>query len=397
MGEGGKKDSMKNTTKALVLLILSFLLVLTACADQPAATPQAAESTSVAPEGVVAEGRLEPIHAANLSFQARGVVEEINVKIGDAVKAGDVLARLSNSDVAMAQLAAANLELVQAQQALDTLNRTGNINLAAAWEAHQNAQIARALAQEQWDDINPTNVQNRVDDQQATVNDRKQDVNDAQDEFDKYKDLDRDNAKRKDAENKLRAAQKEYNTALAELENIQREGDSVRAALDSALAAEAEAKYQFEQSAEGPNQDQLTLLTSRLDYAKAQVAAGEDTLGNYQIIAPFDGVVAEVAIQVGEQVSAESRAISIVDTSSWIIETTDVTELEVVSMEVGQNVTFTADALSDVSMTGVVSEISQSSYTQGGDVIYTVRIQTDDVDPRVKWGMTVEVVFEPLE
>ena len=48
-------------------------------------------------------------------------------------------------------------------------------------------------------------------------------------------------------------------------------------------------------------------------------------------------------------------------------------------------------------MTGVVSEISQSSYTQGGDVIYTVRVKVDQVDPRVRWGMTVQVTFEPLK
>jgi hypothetical protein len=48
-------------------------------------------------------------------------------------------------------------------------------------------------------------------------------------------------------------------------------------------------------------------------------------------------------------------------------------------------------------MNGVVTEISQSSILQGGDVIYTVRIAAHDVDPRVKWGMTVEVVFEPLD
>jgi len=53
--------------------------------------------------------------------------------------------------------------------------------------------------------------------------------------------------------------------------------------------------------------------------------------------------------------------------------------------------------LSDVTMTGVITEISQSSFTQGGDVIYTVRIQADKVDPRLKWGMTVEVTFEPLQ
>jgi multidrug resistance efflux pump len=89
--------------------------------------------------------------------------------------------------------------------------------------------------------------------------------------------------------------------------------------------------------------------------------------------------------------------VSVINTSSWIIETTDITELEVVSLAVGQKVTFTADAFGDVTMNGVVTEISQSSFVQSGDVIYTVRIQAEDVDPRVKWGMTVEVTFEPLE
>jgi hypothetical protein len=34
---------------------------------------------------------------------------------------------------------------------------------------------------------------------------------------------------------------------------------------------------------------------------------------------------------------------------------------------------------------------------KGGDVLYPVRIETEDVDPRLKWGMTIEVTFEALE
>jgi len=89
--------------------------------------------------------------------------------------------------------------------------------------------------------------------------------------------------------------------------------------------------------------------------------------------------------------------VSVADTSSWIVETTDITELEVVRFAEGQAVTLTADALPDVTMNGAATEISQSSFVQGGDVIYTVRIQADEVDPLVKWGMTVEVTFESLE
>src|SRR6185369_10835173 len=170
---------------------------------------------------------------------------------------------------------------------------------------------------------------------------------------------------------KLRATQKDYDNAVADLESIQRESDGARATLDAALATEAEAKHQYELSSAGANQDQLALAQSRLENAKAQVSAAEDTLANYQITAPFDGVVAEVALKVGEQASPESRAVSVVNTSSWIIETTDITELEVVKLAVGQKATFTADALPGVTMNGVITEISQSSYEQSGDVIYT--------------------------
>ncbi len=384
-------------TKTLILLMMVAVLVLTACANQAASTPAPAVDSVSAPEGVVAEGRLEPVRAVNLTFQARGIVEEIHAKIGDSVKKGDVLARLSNAAVSEAQLAAANLELVSAQQALDALNRNGSANLAAVWTAYMTAQEARAEAQRDWEDLNVDSIEDRIEDAKAELEDLEEDLQDAKDEFDKYKDLDEENARRVAAEDDLETAQEKYNEAVRELEEITRERDTVRAALDAALAAEAEAKYQYEISANGVNADQLALATARLENARAQVAAAEANLSGYVITAPFDGVVVEVAVEAGEQVSPETRIVSVADTSAWVVETTDVTELEIVQLSLGQSVSITADALSDVTMTGVVTEISGSSVLQGGDVIYTVRIAVDEVDPRVKWGMTVEVVFEPLE
>jgi len=398
-GRGRKKETMKKTTKTFIMLAVTFALALTACANQATATADAqpVEAITVSPESVVAEGKLKPVQAVNLSFQVRGVVQEVNVKIGDEVKKGDLLARLANFDVAMAQLTIANLELIQAQQAYDQLLRTEGLGRADAWTVYMNAQEVRAQAERDWEALDVDTIEDRIEDAKAEVEDREADLQDAKDEFDKYKDLDKDNSKRKTAEDDLETAQEDYNEALRELDDVTRERDIVRVVLDAALASEAEAKHNFEQTVDGPNQEQFILLSSRLDNAKVQILAAEDALSNYQITAPFDGVVADVDVEVGEQVSAESRAVSVVNTSSWIIETTDITELEVVKLAVGQNVTFTADALNDVTMNGVVTEISQSSYEQSGDVIYTVRIQADDVDPRVKWGMTVEVTFEPIE
>jgi multidrug resistance efflux pump len=390
---------MKKTLYKLMIPLFALALVLSACANQqetPAAENAPAESI-LSSSGIVAEGYIKPVRAANLSFQARGIVEDVNVEIGDSVEAGDVLAHLSNAGQAEAGLAAANLELLSAQQALDALVRTGGANLAQAWTAYMNAQVLRAEAEREWEDLNLDNIEDRIEDAETDVKDRADDLQDAQEEFDKYKDLSEDNTRRSTAEADLERAQEEYNEAVRTLEEITRERDTVRAALDAALAAEAEAKHQWELSTEGANKDQLALAEARLENANAQVAAAEAALSNYILTAPFDGVVMDVAVSVGEQAGPESRAVSIADTSSWVIETNDTTELEVVDVAVGQAVTFRADALPDVEMKGTVKEVSQSSFVQSGDVIFTVRIQAEDVDPRVRWGMTVEVTFEPLE
>lgn len=387
---------MKNSYRVMVMGAI-FVLLLSACVGQAATTPPADSTPSAMVNGIIAEGHLKPERAVHLSFLAPGVVEEIHIRIGDLVRQGDVLARLSTAPQAEAQLTAARLELVSAQQALDTLNRTGSGELALAWSAYMDAQAVRADAEREWEDFDLDDVDDRLEDAETRIKDREADLKDAQEEFDKYRDLDENNSTRQRAENDLEAAQEEYNEAVRELEEIARERDTIRAALDEALAAEGEARHRYEVSAGGVNAEQLKLAQARLENGLAQVAAAESNLSAYVLTAPFDGVIAEVAVEIGEQVSAQTRAISIFDPSIWMVETRDVTELEVVEIAEGQNVTFVADALPDITMEGEVSEISRAAYTQGGDVIYTVRIRVREVDPRLRWGMTVEVVFEPVD
>ncbi|MEN9563704.1 MAG: hypothetical protein RIR73_1948, partial [Chloroflexota bacterium] len=85
------------------------------------------------------------------------------------------------------------------------------------------------------------------------------------------------------------------------------------------------------------------------------------------------------------------------DYSQWFVETTDVTELEVVSLSEGQLVTLRLDALPELELTGTITEISNAFTQQGGDILYTVRILVDGSDPALKWGMTVETVFIAAE
>ena len=370
---------MKKNTWLLITLIVLFSLALSACgAQQAPVVEQPAVDVNASGE-VIAEGRLEPIHATNLTFQVRGVVEQVLVKAGDAVSEGDVLARLANAGAAEAQV-------LVAQNAYDTLLRNESGDRARLWEAYMKAQIARAEAERDWEDLDVNAIDDRIEELEGDIEDLKEDLQDAQDEFDKYKDLDEENSKRKTAEDDLEVAQENLSEKIREKEEEMRKRDEPKAAYDAALGAEAEAKHQYEISLDGPNADQLAVAKANLDAAK-------DALSNYVITAPFSGVVADVIIKAGEQVTPDTRVVSVIDDSQWYAETTDVTELEVVNLSIGQSVTMRPDALSDLELTGTVEEISNAYTQSGGDILYTVRIRVNGSDPRLKWGMTLETIF----
>jgi multidrug efflux pump subunit AcrA (membrane-fusion protein) len=379
----------------LILVLVIPTLLPAACGGQETPEPVQAEPLPVG--AVIAEGHLVPDNDLTLSFTVRGKVAEILVENGETVGEGDVLVRLGDREQAEAALAAAQLELAIAQQAYDEFVRTEVLVRADTWQAYMDAQVTRAAVERKWEALNLDNIEDDIEDAQADVTDRLEDLKDAQDEFDKYKNLDKDNSKRKTAEDDLEDAQEDYNQALRDLEAEIRKRDTVRATLDQSLAAEAEAKHQYEISLDGPNGEQLALLEARLNNARAQVASAENSLANYELKAPFNGKVMDINVAVNEMVGPETWAVIVADTSQWYIETSDLTELEVVDVAVGQNVSILPDALPEVEMRGVVEEISQSFRSQGGDILYTVRIRVDDVDPRMRWGMTVEVTFEPLE
>ena len=131
--------------KKITILFFVLTFALAACGT-PATEAPVVEATPAPANAVIAEGRLVPAQDATLAFQARGTVTEVNVKIGDAVKEGEVLARIGGqSDAAFA---AAQLELVGAQQALDTLRESADTLRAKAWIALRDAKVVYEDAQD---------------------------------------------------------------------------------------------------------------------------------------------------------------------------------------------------------------------------------------------------------
>ncbi|MGE5375967.1 MAG: HlyD family secretion protein [Bacteroidota bacterium] len=351
---------MKKTTYNFIILIAIAASLISACTGQqtPTAGANAASATGtpVSPDQVIAEGHLIPAQDSTLSFQGAGTLVAVKAKTGDQVKKGEVLAQLGGqSDAAYA---AAQLELANTQKALKDLQENADA-------AHAQALIAVDDAQEAYDKA--------VDYYDSLFKSYKYDEL-------VFRRIVTPFGVKRIPEIKTRKIKKADEETIADAKND----------MDLKLAQLEAAQKTADRTKDGPDTDQLALLQSRLKAAEAGVAA-------FSIVAPFDGVVTEVNVSEGEQVGPQTWAVKMADTSSWNIETSDVTELEVVNIAPGQKVSFTADALPGITMHGAVTEVSQSSYTQNGDVIYTVKIKADDVDPRLRWGMTVEVVFDALD
>jgi HlyD family secretion protein len=340
----------------LFITLMLMSLIFTACSsagNTTAATPEVIP-TVIADNTIIAEGRVEPVHYAEIAFNAGGAVSEVLVEEGQQVKKGQPLIRLG--DGSDTNYAAAQLELVRAQQALDDLLGSSDTDLA------------RAVI----------------------------DLKDAQEAYDKADDYLRY------LQNSKKVPQTETRTFLIQTwrgyeyryktRNFKGPAPAdwiIEAENDLALkkAELEEAQSTYERVKDGSDTDQLALLEARLNAAKAGVAA-------FTVIAPFDGVVAELNAKAGGSINAGEIAVTVADFSTWLIKTTDLTEIDVVALAEHQPVTVKLDAIPDVELKGSVLSIGQSYSENQGDVVYEVTVQLMDKNPAMRWGMTAEVKFE---
>ncbi|MGB8213708.1 MAG: HlyD family efflux transporter periplasmic adaptor subunit [Anaerolineales bacterium] len=379
----------KIATMFIIVAAVGSLLAACSGTTGSAVTPTPVASSNT----VIAEGHLAPSRNQYMAFQVPGEVAQILVKKGDQVKQGQVLASLADRQPAQAALAEAQLAQTSAQQAFDSLNRTSVLGHAQAWQAYMDAQTVLEAAQLAWDQLDQSSIQTDIDNAQSDVTSDQTDMDKAQTDFNKYASLPDDNATRKDYEQKYRTAEVNYDQAVQKLETLTNNRDKVQAALLSAQNAETEAKRMYDDTQNGPDSDKLALAQAQLDNANAQVAAAQAALDNYDLKAPFDCTVMDINVTENQMVGPETWAVAVADTSQWYVDTSDLNELDVVKLSVGQKADITADALPGVKMTGVVEEIGETPKNEGTDVLYTVHIRLDDPDARLRWGMTMEVTF----
>lgn len=386
-----------------IFLIISILLVssfvLAACGTataEPTSEPVSLQQTGGGDAvEVIVEGRIVPRDYAMLYFSAPGTVAEVMVTEGEFVTKGTILAKLGDRENYEASLVAAQAEVLAAEQALDALNRTASLAYNQAVLDEAKAEKAYYDALIAWDSFDESQYEDDLDQAKADVSTAKKELEDARDEFSKYSGLDKNNADRRRTKQDLDAAQKKYDGALAAQAELENRYANLQAGLEAAKAAFTEATRTRENRTDGPDKDQLAVAQARLDAANARLAAAQAALDSLDIVAPYDGVVARIDVSSGEKVSPTQLAFVFADFSQWYVETTDLTEDDIVKITAGQSVVVIPDVMPDTELSGSIERIGQTYTEKSGDVVYTVRIRLDDSNDKLRWGMTVEVRFLP--
>src|SRR5690606_19916211 len=256
---------------------------------QPAS---AAQPVVTRPAVLVAPGRVEPVRdPVALAFETTGRIVAIEVDEGDAVRAGQVLARLDD--------------------------RLAKARVAAAEAAVDGAQASYLLARR---------------------GPRGEDLAAAKAELDAAKAA----AEHRDAEQ----ARSSKLGAVGAVPSATVDSDSAAARIAAANVTAAAARYQS--LVKGTRSEQIAAAAAALDAAKAELEAAKVALDQTLLRAPLDGVVLRRFAEVGALVTTmpPSPIVSVADVSRLQVRA-EIDEADVAAIAVGKTAYATADAYGD--------------------------------------------------
>ncbi|MBC7878760.1 MAG: efflux RND transporter periplasmic adaptor subunit [Anaerolineales bacterium] len=289
---------------------------------------------------VGATGSVRARQSAILTWQTTGIVNAVNVDVGNQVSRDDMLASLDKASLSQ-NVILAEADLSSAEKALEDLL---NSDTARA-EASRTLDKAEAAYEKAYNWRMQLNGKIDIKDyyyQNGILKVR---------EYRGYAD-----------EETLADADEDLALAEAELNDARRAYERLKDGADPAEVAAAEAR----------------------------VAAAQSTLNMASLVAPFDGTITQAEPAVGDQISAGSTAFRIDDLSHLLVDV-QVSEVDINNVAVGQAATLTFDAILGKEYHGEVVEVGQAGDTVQGVVNFTVTVELTDADELVKPGMTAAV------
>jgi HlyD family secretion protein len=398
--------------KRWVMLVLATI-ALVSCKRSPAPTPtptMATPDTRSSSGQVVASGQVVPSQEAEacLGFPASGRVETVAVNKGDRVEAGQVLIVLE-TDLLEANVAQAEAALAAAQAQMALLKagpRLEEVAVAEAQLAAAQTLVAQAEVQQTRPDLGATQAE--IWSAQAQVAAAQADQLVAEEHHELTMtcvDVKLPGGEERticpalgpmeegarygmEAANQAQAAVQARLDAL--LGGASAEVRVVEAGVQAAAAQRDVAQAQLETVQAGATTEEITAAEAAVSQVEAALQVARAGLDQATLRAPSAGTVTALEVGPGEALMPGQVALTLVDLSRLRVGTTDLSELDVSRVAVGQRASVYVEPL-DVTVGGQVVRIASQAEMIGGDVMYAVVVELDEQPPGLRWGMSVEV------
>lgn len=386
---------------------------------------------------VLATGQVISGTDLSLGFQSSGVVTRVNVKEGDTVYQGQVLASL-NQSTALANLTSAQGSLAQAQANYDKLSggatpediKISEDSVVSAQQDLDNeylsakTTLSNAYAK-MYGSYNLVSYMKNTyfgatDQQGIKVLNAKNDIQLQMDDAKTYIDSALSNSSIDEAIiHTLNSLHNTYNdltivrdqcdigayytsvssadkdsidTQKSSINTVTITVDNLQQAIASYKIALQKTKNQLALKKAPATQPEIDAAKGQILSAQGQVDAARAALGNLIIVAPTSGTVTQVNIKVGQQASAFSEAIVLQNISDLHTEA-NISEANIASLLSNQEIDYTFDALGpEKHFKGNILTINPASTVISGVVNYKVKGSLDNVQG-VKPGMTVNMTI----
>lgn len=280
---------------------------------------------------VSAAGNVSTVKSTSLTFQVAGKVAQVNVMMGDQVKAGQVLMQLDTTDLQLAfRTAQANLASQQASyDASVQKNAQNNNQLIVAKTQLEKARIALEQAQGAYNQIA----------WRGDVGLTTQATN-------------------------LRNATIEYESSLA--------------------------SYKMTEAT--INDSALKTAVAELEKDKIALEQAQRNLDKTKIVAPYDCFIAQANLNPGDTAGTNTAAIVLADLNALQVKVT-VAEVDIARIKAGQTAQVTLDALQGKTYTAQVLTIGPVGTVTQGVVNYPVTLSVVNTDGAIKPGMTANLAI----
>ncbi len=383
--------------KSVVMMgLLVLAVVLSGCGESTEETPTPEIEMEFAPV-VSVTGEVAPATWATLSAQTGGTVMAVLVEQGDKVAAGDLLVQLDPTDAQLAvQQAEAALETAQAQLALaKTGPRPEQIAVSEAQVGAAQTVVSQTEAIRDQVIAGATAAEIAAAEAELAAAEVARKA--AEDQYDQIKGKVHGWIE-EEAILQLHAAEQALKAAHAHLDALKRGSyHQIRIARAEVSAAEAQqniAQAQLDLLKAGVIAEEIAVSEAAVAQAEAALETALAALERCEARPPFAGTVGAVNARVGELVVPGQSLITLGDLTTLRVETTDLDEIDVARVTVGQQADVTFDALPERVFIGRVVRISPMSEPGTGGVNYTVVVELDELDPVIRWGMTAFVDIE---